>query len=77
MSTGTLALYGGIVILTGVYYFLRRNSLKKPQKWMIGILWIFSVMGFVWMTRIFESPRMPTSYLNEFITPTVKQWLGQ
>jgi len=76
VNTQFLVLYVGIVILTCVWYFLRRRRMEKQQKWIVGILLALSVVEFAWMLMSFQTLWMPTTYLNKFVSPAVRQWLG-
>lgn len=64
-------------VLTLIYCFLYRRYLAKPQKFLLYILCICNFTFFVWMLQGKNGPQMPTSYLHDMISPSVKMWLRQ
>ncbi|WP_400163385.1 hypothetical protein ACAF76_007905 [Brevibacillus sp. TJ4] len=68
--------YGCMIFLTMFYYVWHRKHLAKIQKMLIGVLYVVSLFCFLLLMNG-ATPVMPATYLEQWITPPVKMWLGE
>jgi hypothetical protein len=69
-------IYGIMILLTFLFYYLRRRHLDRTQKVILSIVYLLSVFCFLILLNG-GKPVMPGTYLEQWITPPVKAWLGQ